>query len=121
VDFDLVDENMIADGLLDQYSYLLVAATERMNATTIEDIAAWVEDGGVLLNVNSVVADLDENSDAWRYLIGFSLDTERNYGVIEQKVLRADLLPRYPALIPLWATACYGPLSSDCTALVGVQ
>jgi hypothetical protein len=121
VDFDLVDENMIADGLLDQYSYLLVAATERMNATTIEDIAAWVEDGGVLLNVNSVVADLDENSDAWRYLIGFSLDTERNYGVIEQEVLRADLLPRYHPLMPLWTTACYGPLSSDCTALVGVQ
>jgi hypothetical protein len=121
VDFDLVDENMIGDGLLDQFSYLVIAGADHMNASTIEDIAAWVEEGGVLLNINTVLADLDEKTDAWRNLIGFTLDSERHYGVIEQAILQSELLPRYQELLPLWATACYGPLPEDCTPLVGVQ
>ena len=121
VDFDLIDENMIADGLLDQYSFLVVAGAERMNAGTIEEIAMWVDGGGVLLNMNNLITDLDEGADAWRSLIGFSLDTELHYGVIEQSVLRADILPRYQTLLPQWTTACYGPLAADCVPLIGVH
>jgi hypothetical protein len=121
VDYDLLDENMIVDGLLSRYHYLIVAGTERMNHATLTGIRKWVEAGGVLININSVVADLDENTDVWRDLIGFTPDTDRYYGIIEQTVLETSLLPRYQGLLPLWATACYGPLKEDCTPLVGVK
>ena len=121
VDYDLLDENMVIDGLLDQYRYLIVAGVERMSREALDEIVAWVQDGGVLLNINSMVADLDESADAWRNLIGCTLDTDRYYGIIEQTVLQAEMLPRYQQLLPLWATACYGPLSDDCKPLVGVK
>jgi hypothetical protein len=121
VDYDLIDENMIVDGLLRRYDYLIVTGTERMNQATLQSISQWVSAGGMLININSVVANLDEDSATWYNLIGFTQATDRHYGIIEQTVLDATLLPRYQRLLPLWATACYGPLDEQCTPLIGVK
>ena len=121
LDFDLVDENMIGDGLLSRYRYLVVAGAERMNRETIGKISAWVEGGGALLNINCLIADLQENATLWQELIGFTSETDRHYGVMDQVILRPEILPRYGKLMPLWATASYGPLAADCMPLLGMR
>lgn len=121
VDFDLVDENMIWDDLLVRYRYLVVAGAERMSQEIVGKITSWVKGGGALLNINCLIADLQENARPWQELIGFTPETDRHYGVMDQVILRPELLPRYEKLLPLWATASYGPLAADCIPLVGMR
>jgi hypothetical protein len=121
LDFDLIDENMIWDDLLARYRYLVVAGAERMAQETTGKISSWVKSGGVLLNVSCLISDFQENAALWQELIGFTADTDRHYGVMEQAIPRPELLPRYQKLMPLWATASYGPLAADCLPLVGMR
>ena len=121
VDFDLIDENMIWDDLLARYRYLVVAGAERMAQETVGKITSWVKGGGVLLNISCLIADLQENAAPWQKLVGFTPETDRHYGVMDQVILRPEQLPRYGKLMPLWATASYGPLAADCTPLVGMH
>jgi hypothetical protein len=121
VDYDLVDENMIQDGLLSSYSYLVVSNTEHMDEPSLKAIYDWVHSGGVLLNINCMVTDVEENGKTWKKLLGFTPQTSCNYGIIEQSLLRADILPNYARLGSLLTTASYGPLQSSCRPLLGVQ
>jgi len=104
VDFDLVDENMIQDELLDRYTFLIVADAPVMQAGTLERIDSWVKKGGVLFNVNCMVADIEGKEDVWRNLNGFTPQTDRHYGITSQQILKPDLLPRYTQAQPHFAT-----------------
>jgi prepilin-type processing-associated H-X9-DG protein len=52
VDFDLVDEVLIEDGILDDYDYVIVVQGVTYEADELERLAKWVEDGGVLITHN---------------------------------------------------------------------
>ncbi|OQA44156.1 MAG: hypothetical protein BWY52_01692 [Chloroflexi bacterium ADurb.Bin325] len=124
VDFDLVDENMIHDGFLKRYNYLVVAGIEWLRGRTLEAIDAWVRGGGVLLNVNCLVADLevtDQPAAMWRTLLGFVPETDQHYAIVEQDILDTKALPHTHSLAPLWATSAYGPLAPECHPLIGIR
>jgi hypothetical protein len=50
MDFDLIDETMIAAGLLRRYRFCIVLVASRLRRTTVDRLSAWVEDGGVLMS-----------------------------------------------------------------------
>jgi hypothetical protein len=47
VHFDIVDENLIADGALDSYRYLIHLQGNVFEKTTLDKIDSWVKNGGV--------------------------------------------------------------------------
>ena len=49
LDFDVVDERLIADGALAGYRVLIIFGTDVVEAETIAGITAWVEAGGAVL------------------------------------------------------------------------
>lgn len=50
IDFDLVDENMIGDGVLKKYRFLLVVAGKTVSRQTLNRIEDWVKTGGILIS-----------------------------------------------------------------------
>lgn len=54
VHFDLADELLIADGVLDRYDYLIHLQGDVMEAATAETIRTWVEGGGVFLHTGRI-------------------------------------------------------------------
>jgi hypothetical protein len=49
LDIDLVDENMIADGVLDKYRFLVLLGKNLLRPETLTEIERWVKAGGVLI------------------------------------------------------------------------
>jgi hypothetical protein len=49
VDFDLVDENMIADGGLNNYRFLVILDGNLVKKQTMESIINWISDGGIVI------------------------------------------------------------------------
>lgn len=49
MDFDLVDEHMIADGALKKYRFLIVLETSQLLQKALLTIAKWVKSGGILI------------------------------------------------------------------------
>ncbi len=124
VDFDLVDESMIRDGLLKRYNYLVVAGIGWLRSGNLTAIETWIRDGGVMLNINCLVADLDmadQSTAQWQALLGFVPETDRHYAIVEQDILDAKVLPHTHSLAPLWSTSAYGPLAPECYPLIGIR
>jgi hypothetical protein len=48
-EFEFIDENMIADGMLPRFKALLVTAGDTVEQPVLDAIGAWVEQGGVLV------------------------------------------------------------------------
>ena len=55
VDYDVLDERLIADGYLKSYRVLIWPVGKVVEAETMEKIKSWIEEGGILL-----IADLDK-------------------------------------------------------------
>ena len=49
LDYDVVDERLVADGFLKSYRFLIWPTGKVAEADTLRKIRAWVEDGGTLL------------------------------------------------------------------------
>jgi len=49
LDFEFIDENMIADGLLDRFKAVVWLAGSRLEARSAEALRKWIRSGGVLL------------------------------------------------------------------------
>lgn len=49
LNFEFVDENMISDGLLERFKAVVVLAGDKLEASTLTRLEAWVKAGGVLL------------------------------------------------------------------------
>jgi hypothetical protein len=50
LDFDLADENMIRDGCLDNYRFLVLLAGDLLRRGTIEKVEDWIRSGGILIS-----------------------------------------------------------------------
>jgi hypothetical protein len=49
IDFDLVDENMIADGALGRYLFLVILDGNWLKKKTFEEIKDWILNGGIFI------------------------------------------------------------------------
>lgn len=49
IDFDLIDENMIANGALWKYRFLIISDGNWLRAQTLAEIRNWVRNGGILI------------------------------------------------------------------------
>ena len=49
LDYEFIDENMIADGLLERFRALVVLAGDTVEQPVLDRITAWLEAGGVLI------------------------------------------------------------------------
>jgi hypothetical protein len=64
LDFDLIDENMIRDGALEKYQYLLVLKGEIPESDVSERIKNWIKLGGILSSDPKIIAnDIDNEYD----------------------------------------------------------
>ena len=52
VDFDLVDERLITDGIMDEYDFLIVLQGAVYEHDELAQLVEWVENGGVLITHN---------------------------------------------------------------------
>ncbi len=52
IDFDLVDKTLVADGILDEYDFVIVLQGTTYEQDELERLAAWVKSGGVLITHN---------------------------------------------------------------------
>lgn len=50
-DFDMVDDNLVRDGKLDRYRYLLMGPCSTMDDSAYKQLVKWVNEGGVLVAV----------------------------------------------------------------------
>ncbi len=48
LNFEFIDENMVSDGLLDRFKALVLLSGNVLEASTLEKLGSWVENGGVL-------------------------------------------------------------------------
>lgn len=49
IDYDVVDEHLVSDGFLDAYRVLIWPMGNVVEAATLRNVKAWVENGGTLL------------------------------------------------------------------------
>ncbi|MGD0898064.1 MAG: family 14 glycosylhydrolase, partial [Thermoguttaceae bacterium] len=73
VHFDIVDENLVADGALARYRYLIHLEGTVFEQSTVKKIAAWVEAGGVfsgLFSGNLETVERDATVPDWLQVDG---------------------------------------------------
>ncbi|UCG66179.1 MAG: beta-galactosidase [Deltaproteobacteria bacterium] len=64
-DLDLIDENMIGDGLLKEYRFLVILAGNVLRTYTLAEIRNWVTGGGILISANYLqMQSLDDDTNA---------------------------------------------------------
>lgn len=49
IDFDLVDENMVVDGALKKYRFLVALDGNQLQQETIAELESWVKEGGIFI------------------------------------------------------------------------
>jgi len=54
INFDLLDENMIYDGAINNYRFLAILKTSYLSYNLIKIIIQWIKDGGVLIIHNKI-------------------------------------------------------------------
>lgn len=83
IDFDLVDENMIADGALKKYRFLVIIECSWLCRDTLMEIQDWVIRGGTLifaafLKISAI--DVDDDNKEWQGLFTQRQTVKRNGG-----------------------------------------
>lgn len=65
-DLDLIDENMIGDGLLSEYRFLVILAGSVLRKYTLAQIRNWVAGGGILISADYLqMRSLDRDINAY--------------------------------------------------------
>lgn len=73
LDYDIVDERMIADGALQRYRVLVLWEGNVVEAQTLERIRSWVERGGVLAAYDFGKIETVERDQSWfREVLGYA-------------------------------------------------
>ena len=71
MDLDLVDENMIADGALGKYRFLLLLDGNLLHQETLMEIESWVKNGGIFIaNDNLHFSNIGDNSELYQRFFG---------------------------------------------------
>ncbi len=119
VDYDFADDRLIADGILQGKSLLIVANTKLMAAETVTRIAAWVRQGGVVFFLGSRPLDWDGKTDAFDDLAGLPAGADEAVGITGLVVREPTLLPSIAAKKDLMTFDAYTAVTPDCQSLLG--
>lgn len=121
VDYDLVDDRLIEDGVLRTKSVLIVASTKVMDAATVARIRDWVRSGGVLFLLDTRALDWDGKSDAFDALVGLTPRSDEVYGITPLRVDLPKELPSVGALKDLYVYHGFTEIGSDCESLLSMD
>lgn len=85
-DYRFVNENMIADGVLENVKLLIIPCSVYTDRQTLHTLCKWVENGGILLLAGEVL-DLElENCKEFDEMLGFTSETDFCAGCAEYKI-----------------------------------
>jgi len=122
-DFDVLDDNLISDGALQNYRRLIIMEGNVIEQPTFEAIRRWIEQGGVLLGYDvGPVRTVEGNTAIFNNLFGInasssaSNDDPRNV-VIKNK----HFLKHLSECADLSSTYAYTGLDSDIQLLAGTD
>jgi len=82
LDFDILDENMIKDGALENYKFLIVIQGKLLSQELLKRIKEWVESGGIFISqysVKSFGTEIDEPKRIGHGHISFYLGKRKRY------------------------------------------
>lgn len=102
-DFDVLDELLIRDGFLSEYSHLVVFQAEWMEREAMEAIREWMDNGGITISFRSGATRTVEEDRSLDYTHALHPDILRSP---EEFRTTAALLPEGPdmAMDGLWVT-----------------
>lgn len=81
MDFDMIDEPLIADGALSRYRVLVWVEGKYVEAQTLEKIQSWIRKGGVLVwNGTNIIQTVEGDTKAGCNLLGLSEKTTWHSG-----------------------------------------
>ena len=79
IDFDLVDDVLIADGIMKDYDFLIVLQGTVYEHDELARIASWVEDGGVLITHNiGIPTTIEGDISMGQKLLDFHTNPKKN-------------------------------------------
>ena len=91
IDFDFVDERMVADGALKRYRYLITYFTSIVDGAIIPNLIDWVNGGGIFITTGRLET-VDGPSEKLDRLIGLAQEHDEVWGVQRNDVLVPEFL-----------------------------
>ena len=91
IDFDFVDERMVADGALKRYRYLITYFTSIVDGAMITNLVDWVNGGGIFITTGRLET-VDGPSEKMDRLIGLTRGHDEVWGVQRNDVLVPEFL-----------------------------
>lgn len=112
-DYRFVNENMIADGALDDINLLILPCDIYTDNSTLEYLCEWVENGGILFAVGRVT-DLELNCNKkFNEMLGITEDTEYCEGISNFEIMQDIPFKSYAALKNTFSEWGYSNISDD--------
>ncbi len=92
-DYDVVDENLIADGILSHYRVLAYVYGNTTEQNTLKKIEAWVKSGGVLVTCQmGSVRSVEGDDSVWQRLVPADIADSIEPGEADGRVNWASIL-----------------------------
>lgn len=112
-DYRFVNENMIADGALDDVSLFILPCPLYTDNETLDRIRKWVENGGILLTAGKVTdLELNDNKE-FDAMLGFTEDTDYCEGLTSFNVLEDGPFKTFIEQKTSFSEYGYNNLSAD--------
>ena len=116
-DYRFVNENMIADGILDEVKVLIIPCDIFTRQDVLDKLCDWVKDGGILL-VSGEVLDLElEHYPRFDKMIGFTDDTDICAGISMYEIPEDIPFKSFAGKKKFYSEIGYNNLADDCTIL----
>lgn len=109
-DFDFVDENMICDGALERYRYLIVLDGKMLERETLEAIEAWIRQGGAIVSWQ-LLSDVEGSDEVSRRIFGLSPQSEELTGIQPLRLLEPAFLQHLGKVPQLVTVQSYSHLA----------
>ena len=97
-DYDFADENMIVDGALSRYRYLVVLDGEVLEESALSAIEAWVRQGGVLVTWR-MLKTVEGDDTISRRIFGLTAQGEELTGIQGLRMVEPEFLEHF-ATVP---------------------
>lgn len=120
IDYDLVDDRLVADGAIERKSILLLLGSHVMDAATTRRIEAWVRRGGVLFVLGSRPTDWDGSTAPFDALVGFTPESDEITGLTTDGIIvpQPEVLPSIASLKNVICSRAYLHLTPDAAPLI---
>ncbi len=93
-DFDFVDENLIVDGALRHYRYLIVLDGSMIDADALKAIEMWVRQGGVFVTWQ-MLKTIEGDDTISRHIFGLTWEGEELTGIQGVRLVERELLDHF--------------------------